>query len=72
MPKDDQPKPPSHTEKTLSIRIPEEKHRALKGRCVAEGISLRSVLLAVIDELENDTPTAKKLIKAATDLGTAN
>ena len=68
----DAPKPPSLTEKTLSIRIPEEKHRALKGRCVMEGVSLRAVLLAVIGELENDTPTAKKLIKAATDLEKAN
>ena len=62
----EKPKPPSHTEKTLSIRIPEEKHRALKGRCVMEGVSLRSVLLAVIAELENDTPTGRKIMAAAT------
>ena len=67
-PKDDSGKPPSLTEKTLSVRMPDEKHRALKARCVMEGISIRSVLLAVIGELENDTPAAKKLIKAATDL----
>ena len=63
----DKPKPPSHTEKTLSIRIPEEKHRTLKGRCVMEGVSLRSVLLAVIDELENETPTVKKILDSAKD-----
>lgn len=62
----DAPKPPSLTEKTLSIRIPEEKHRTLKGRCVMEGVSLRAVLLAVIAELENDTPTGRKIISAAT------
>ena len=72
MAKTGKPKPPSLTEKTLSIRIPEEKHRSLKGRCVAEGVTLRAVLLAVIAELENDTPAAKKLIKAATDLEKAN
>ena len=63
----DKPKPPSLTEKTLSVRIPDAKHRALKARCVIEGIPIRSLLLAVIDELENDTTTGKKLIKAAAD-----
>ena len=65
MAKEDKQQPPSLTEKTLSIRIPEEKHRALKGRCVAEGVTLRSVLLAVIGELENDSPTGRKIIAAA-------
>ena len=65
MAKDDKQQPPSLTEKTLSIRIPEEKHRALKGRCVAEGVTLRAVLLAVISELENDTPTGRKIIALA-------
>ena len=60
-----QQQPPSLTEKTLSIRIPEEKHRALKSRCVAEGVSIRAVLLAVIGELENDTPTGRKIMAAA-------
>ena len=60
-----QQQPPSLTEKTLSIRIPEEKHRALKGRCVAEGVSIRAVLLAVIKELEDDTPAGKRLLAAA-------
>lgn len=68
MASDDKPKPPSLAEKTLSIRIPDEKHRALKARCVIEGITLRSLLLATIDEVENDTATGKKLIKAASDL----
>ena len=70
MPKDDQPKPPSLTEKTLSIRIPDEKHRTLKSRCVIEGIPIRSLMLAVIAEIEADTKTGKKLIKAATELDT--
>ena len=65
MAKDDKPMSPSLTEKTLSIRIPEEKHRALKGRCVADGVTLRAVLLAVIGELENDTPTGRKIMAAA-------
>ena len=56
---------PSHTEKTLSVRIPEAKHRALKSACVAEGVSIRSVLLAAISELETDSPTAKNLLRAA-------
>ena len=60
---------PSLTEKTLSIRIPEEKHRALKGRCVAEGVTLRAVLLAVIGELENDTPTGRKVMASAAATG---
>ena len=65
MAKDQKKQPPSLTEKTLSIRIPEEKHRALKGRCVADGVTLRAVLLAVITELENDTPTGRKIMAAA-------
>ena len=65
MAKDDKKQPPSLTEKTLSIRIPEEKHRTLKGRCVAEGVTLRAVLLAFINELENDSPTARKIMSAA-------
>lgn len=65
MAKDEKQQPPSLTEKTLSIRIPEEKHRALKGRCVAEGVTLRAVLLAVIGELENDTRTGRKIMAAA-------
>ena len=67
MAKDAQPKPPSLAEKTLSIRIPDEKHRALKARCVIEGIPIRSLLLAVIEEVENDSATAKRLIKAAAE-----
>lgn len=65
MAKTGKPTPPSLTQKTLSIRIPEDKHRALKGRCVSEGTSLRSVLMAVIAELENDTPTGRKIMAAA-------
>ena len=64
----EKPKPPSLTEKTLSIRIPDEKHRALKARCVIDGTPIRSLLLAVIAELENDTATGRKLMKAAVDL----
>ena len=60
-------RPPSHTEKTPSIRIPQEKHRALNGRCVAEGVTIRSVVLALINELEIDTPTAKKLMASSAD-----
>lgn len=67
MPKRDKSKPRSLMEKTLSVRIPDDKHRALKARCVIEGISIRSLLLAVITELEKDTPTGKKLIKRATE-----
>ena len=65
MAKKDKPLSPSLTEKTLSVRIPDEKHRALKSRCVAEGVSIRAVLLAVIGELENDTPTGRKIMAAA-------
>ena len=61
----DKPKPPSLNEKTLSVRIPDERHRALKARCVIEGISMRTLLLAVITELENDTPAGKQLIQTA-------
>ena len=48
MAKPDNPKPPSLTEKTLSIRIPDEKHRALKARCALDGVPIRSVLLAML------------------------
>lgn len=68
MTKSSKPKPPSLTEKTLSVRIPDDRHRALKARCVIEGVSMRAVLLAAIHELENGTPTGKKLLKAANDL----
>lgn len=67
MAKDDKPQSPSLTEKSLSVRIPEDKHRTLKSRCVAEGVSIRAVLLAVINELENDTPTGRKIIALAVD-----
>ena len=65
MAKDDKKLSPSHTEKTLSVRIPDEKHRALKARCVIEGVSIRAVLLAVINELESDSPTGRKIMAAA-------
>lgn len=64
----DKAKPPSLTEKTLSVRIPDEKHRTLKARCVLDGVPIRSVLLAMITELENDTATGRKLMKSAADL----
>ena len=65
MEKVDQKQSPSHAEKTLSVRIPEEKHRALKGRCVAEGVTIRAVLLALISELEDESPTATRIIDGA-------
>ena len=65
MAKDGKKLSPSHNEKTLSVRIPDEKHRALKARCVIEGVPIRSVLLAVIKELENDTPTGRKIMAEA-------
>lgn len=68
MAKDDKPKSPSLTEKTLSLRIPDDKHKTLKARCVIEDITMRALLLALIAELENDTPAGRKLIKAAADL----
>ena len=65
----DKPKSPSLTEKTLSVRIPETRHRLLKTRCVSEGVSIRSVLLAMVEELEADTEVSKTLLDRASALG---
>ena len=66
MAKDDHKKqPPSLTEKTLSVRIPDEKHKALKTHCVTEDISLRGLILAAIEEIESGSRAGQALTKRA-------
>lgn len=69
MAKDEPKQAPSHGEKTLSVRLPKEKHKSLKYRCAVEGITIRSVILAVITELEKDSPSARKILAAAAEQG---
>lgn len=64
----DKPKPRSLEETSLSVRIPDDKHRQLKARCVLAGIPMRSLILAVINEIEEDSKHGKALMKRATDL----
>lgn len=65
MAEDAKPTPPSLAEKTLSVRIPDDKHKALKTHCVAEDISLRALVLAAIEEIESDSGTGQALTKRA-------
>ena len=52
-------------EKMLSVRIPEDRHTTFKLACVAQGVSIRSVLMALIDEVEADSEISRALLQAA-------
>ena len=56
-------------EKMLSVRLPEDRHKALKVACVSEGVSIRSVLMALISEVEADSKISRELFQAAASSG---
>lgn len=55
-------------QKMLSVRIPVDRHKALKSSCVGNGVSIRSVILAAISEIESGSAAGRALlISAASD-----
>ncbi len=54
--------PTSEKQKSLSIGIPPDRHRLLKAAAADAGVTIRSVLLRMIDEIEAETDLGQKLL----------
>jgi predicted HicB family RNase H-like nuclease len=46
--------------KMLTLRIPEELHRALKIKCVTEGVEMNTVVTKLIEDYVKETKKKQK------------
>ena len=58
---------PTEDQKVLSVRIPAQRHKTLKAAAVDNSVSIRSIFLAVISEIEADSSIGRALLEAAAD-----
>lgn len=56
---------PAETQKMLSVRLPADRHKLLKRAALDNDIPIRSLLLAMIDEIEADSIAGRALIHSA-------
>jgi predicted HicB family RNase H-like nuclease len=46
--------------KMLTIRIPEELHKAFKLKCVSEGVEMNTILTKMIEQYVKEKPKKQK------------
>ena len=56
---------PAETQKMLSVRLPADRHKLLKRAALDNDVPIRSLLLALIDEIEAGSDASRALIQAA-------